>query len=51
VPNLAACEPDAFWVDATDIHLCTESCALVQADEAATVRVRYGCDVGYYPSG
>ncbi len=51
VPSMAACEPGAFWVDATDIHLCADACELVQADAAAIVRVRYGCDVGYYPSG
>lgn len=49
VPSLAACEPGAFWVDDASIHLCTDACTLVQADEAATVRVRYGCDVGYEP--
>jgi hypothetical protein len=51
VPSLAACEPAAFWVDATDIHLCPDACTLVTADDAALVRVRYGCDVGYDPNG
>jgi hypothetical protein len=49
VPSLDMCEPAAFWVDAMQIHLCPEACTVVQADDAATVRIRYGCDVGYDP--
>jgi hypothetical protein len=51
VPAAAACEPDAFWVDAATIHLCADACANVQADDAGEVAIRYGCDVGYDPNG
>lgn len=51
VPSEGDCEADAFWVDATSIHLCAEVCAVVQADAMAHIDVRYGCDVGYEPNG
>jgi hypothetical protein len=51
VPSEAECEDDAFWVDATSIHLCPTACTLVQSDAMARVDIRYGCDVGYEPSG
>ena len=51
VPSEAECEPSAFWVDATSIHLCHDACATVQSDEMARVDVTYGCDVGYDPNG
>ncbi|MBL8743728.1 MAG: hypothetical protein JNK04_21610, partial [Myxococcales bacterium] len=47
VPDLAACEPNAFYIEAGTITLCPEGCSAVQGDALATLDVRYGCDVGY----
>ena len=47
VPGLAACEPAAFWVDATDIHLCPDACGLVQADDAAALIAALGDGPAY----
>jgi hypothetical protein len=49
VPDLAACEPNAFYIMDASVQLCPETCALVQADVSARLDVRYGCDVGYVP--
>ncbi len=51
VPDEAACDGAAFWLDGDTIHLCPSACATVQADDAAEVEVRFGCDVGYDPNG
>lgn len=51
VPNPGACGPASFWVDGDMIHLCPAACTTVQLDDAATVAITYGCDVGYEPSG
>jgi hypothetical protein len=47
----AECAADAFYISADTIFLCPEACALVQADVAAQLDVRYGCDVGFVPQG
>ncbi|PRP93619.1 vWA domain-containing protein [Enhygromyxa salina] len=51
VVDLAACEPEAFYIANDTVQLCPEVCALVQADMAAQLDVRYGCDVGFDPAG
>ncbi len=47
VPDLEACEPDAFYIAEDTIHLCPTACEAVQGDAMAKLDVRYGCDVGY----
>lgn len=49
VVDLAACEPDAFYIADDFVHLCPSACAEVQADTKARLDVRYGCDVGFDP--
>jgi hypothetical protein len=51
VVDLAACEPEAFYIANDTVILCPDACALVQADPNAKLDVRYGCDVGYDPQG
>jgi hypothetical protein len=51
VVDLAACEPDAFYIANDTVFLCPEACSLVQADAMAKLDVRYGCDVGFDPQG
>jgi hypothetical protein len=51
VTGLAACEPDAFYIESSTVMFCPEACTLVQADPLAHLDVRYGCDVGFDPEG
>ncbi|MDC0674382.1 hypothetical protein [Nannocystis radixulma] len=51
VVDLASCEPDAFYIENATVVLCPDACAEVQADQAAKLDVRYGCDVGFDPAG
>jgi hypothetical protein len=51
VVDLAACEAEAFYIANETVILCPEACAQVQADAAAQLDVRYGCDVGFDPQG
>ncbi len=51
VVDLAACEPEAFYIADETVILCPDACALVQADNLAQLDVRYGCDVGFDPQG
>ncbi len=51
VVDLAACEPNAFYIADETVILCPDTCALVQADLNAKLDVRYGCDVGFDPQG
>jgi hypothetical protein len=51
VVDLAACEPNAFYIANDSVILCPDACALVQADSLAQLDVRYGCDVGFDPQG
>lgn len=51
VVDQAACEPDAFYIAGGSVFLCPLACLLVQADAAAKLDVRYGCDVGFDPNG
>jgi hypothetical protein len=50
VTDAAACEPDAFYIEAQTVILCPDACALVQGDPMAHLDVRYGCDVGFDPA-
>ena len=49
VVDLAHCEADAFYIADGMVQLCPQACAEVQADPAAALDVRYGCDVGFDP--
>jgi hypothetical protein len=51
VVDLAACEPNAFYIASASVILCPDACTLVQADALAQLDVRYGCDVGFDPQG
>lgn len=51
VTGPGACEPAAFYIQDSTIYLCPEACATVQADVAAQLDVRFGCDVGFEPAG
>ena len=49
VVDLGKCEADAFYIADDAVHLCPAACAEIQADTAAKLDVRYGCDVGFDP--
>ncbi|HET6584332.1 MAG TPA: hypothetical protein VFG69_12810, partial [Nannocystaceae bacterium] len=49
VVDLTECAADAFYIENATIFLCPDACALVQADAAAQLDVRFGCDVGFVP--
>ena len=49
VVDLGKCEADAFHIADDAVHLCPAACAEIQADTAAKLDVRYGCDVGFDP--
>ena len=51
VVDLAACEAEAFYIANDMVLLCPQACDLVQADPAAQLDVRFGCDVGFDPQG
>jgi hypothetical protein len=51
VVDATACVADGFWIAGGIIHLCPAACAPIQADPAALLEVRYGCDVGFEPAG
>lgn len=51
VVNLAACGPESFYITDDMVWLCPESCVTIQADPAAQLDLRYGCDVGFDPQG
>lgn len=44
VADLAACVPSAFYIEGDLIKLCPDACAVVQADDAASVNVLFGCE-------
>lgn len=46
VANAAACAPDAFYIDNNQVFLCPDTCATVQADDAASVGILFGCKSG-----
>jgi hypothetical protein len=43
VAGVAECDPTSFYVDGDVIKLCPETCAVVQADSDAELKVLYGC--------
>lgn len=47
VSDLAACEPEAFYVEADLVILCPDACAFVQGSPDAEINLSFGCDVGF----
>lgn len=45
VDNAEECVANAFYIEGETLHLCPESCALVQSDDAAKVSVLFDCQV------
>lgn len=43
VANLAACKPNAFYIDGDVIRLCPEACTFAQADAQAKLDILFGC--------
>lgn len=41
--NIAACQPNQFYVEGDRIKLCPDTCNLVQGDENAKVKVLFSC--------
>ncbi|MFO0757727.1 MAG: hypothetical protein U0359_14615 [Byssovorax sp.] len=48
VPDAASCAPSSFYLDAGMIHLCPETCALVQEDGKAAINVLFACEGGVH---
>ena len=42
--SAADCQSDAFYIENERIHLCADTCALVQADTMAAVDVVFACE-------
>jgi len=45
VEDASACQKDAFYIDGDNVRLCPETCADVQSDDGARVRVLFDCAV------
>lgn len=45
VDDAAACVPNGFYIQGDQVHLCPETCELVQGDDAAKVSVLFDCQV------
>lgn len=43
VADAAACTPNGFYLTTDTIHLCTDTCAVVQADDKAAINVLFAC--------
>lgn len=43
VANAAACQSGKFYIEANTAKLCPDTCATVQADDKADVKVLFGC--------
>jgi hypothetical protein len=43
-PDLASCQPDAFYIEDNQISLCPETCALLQENPTALVNVLFTCE-------
>ncbi|MFS8064991.1 MAG: hypothetical protein ACMG6S_01340 [Byssovorax sp.] len=43
VADAAACKPNGFYLSTDTIHLCTDTCAVVQGDEKAAINVLFAC--------
>jgi hypothetical protein len=39
------CTPTSFYIEMDTIKLCPEACAVVQADDAATIDILFGCNI------
>jgi hypothetical protein len=48
VPSAAQCAPSSFYLEAGIIHLCPETCALVQEDNKAKINVLFACEGGVH---
>ena len=48
VPDAASCAPNSFYLDAGMIHLCPDTCALVQDDNKAAINVLFACEGGVH---
>ena len=46
VADAAACKPGAFYLSTDTIHLCPDTCAVVQGDEKAAINVLFACQGG-----
>ena len=44
VPGAAQCAPSSFYLEGGMIHLCPETCALVQEDSKAKINVLFACE-------
>jgi hypothetical protein len=45
VATAGECTPTSFFIEANTIKLCPEACAVVQADEGATIDILFGCNI------
>ena len=43
VADAAACKPNGFYLSTDTIHLCTDTCAVVQGDEKAAINILFAC--------
>lgn len=43
VADEAACKPNGFYLSTDTIHLCADTCALVQGDDKAAINVLFAC--------
>ncbi|MEO7038144.1 MAG: hypothetical protein ABI548_29515 [Polyangiaceae bacterium] len=42
-PSVAACQPEAFYIQNNHIYLCPDTCTTVKADGGAKVDVLFTC--------
>lgn len=45
VPSASECVPKGFYIESGTVHLCPETCAEVQSDDAAKIGVLFDCQV------
>lgn len=45
VATAAECNATSFYIEADTIKLCPEACAVVQADDDATIDILFGCNI------
>jgi hypothetical protein len=43
VPDEASCKPNGFYLSKDTIHLCSDTCAVVQGDDKAAINVLFAC--------
>lgn len=43
VKDASTCGPNKFYIDGDRIRLCPDTCLMIQADQTAKVRIRFGC--------